>query len=60
MYTKQCRILNKQSLTKWFEINKRARQGDILLPTLFAIYINNHAKEIIKLNLGIDLATTGS
>ena len=42
-------------LTSWFEVNNGVRQGDTLSPTLFAIYNHILAKEIINLNLGINI-----
>ena len=56
MYTKTMSCIKINNfLTKWFEVNNGVRQGDPLSPTLFAIYINNLAKEIINLNLGINI-----
>ena len=56
MYTKTMSCIKINNfLTKWFEVNNGVRQGDTLSPTLFAIYINNLAKEIINLNLGINI-----
>lgn len=39
--------------TDWFQCNSGVRQGDVLSTTLFSIYINDLAKEIKDLNLGI-------
>ena len=56
MYTKTMSCIKINNfLTKWFEVNNGVRQGDTLSPTLFAIYINNLAKEIINLNLAINI-----
>ena len=39
--------------TEWFQTLYRVRQGDNLLPTLFNIYINDPAEELIIMHLGI-------
>lgn len=39
--------------TEWFDTSMGVRQGDSMSPTLFAIFINDLAKEIKKLNCGI-------
>ena len=41
--------------TPWFEANMGIRQGDCLSSTLFALFINDLAIEIKKLNKGIDI-----
>ena len=56
MYTKTMSCIKINNfLTKWFEVNNGVRQDDTLSPNLFVIYINNLAKEIINLNLGINI-----
>ncbi len=40
-------------LTDWFSTESGIRQGDSLSPTLFAICINNLAKELKELDMGI-------
>ncbi len=47
------KINKKQS--EWFICTSRVDQGDILSTTLFNIYINDLAKEIKDLNIGISI-----
>ena len=41
--------------TEWFAVRSGVRQGDSISPTLFALYLNEFAKEIKQLNLGVKL-----
>jgi hypothetical protein len=41
--------------TPWFEATMGVRRGDCLSSTLFALFINDLAFEIKKLNKGIDI-----
>lgn len=41
--------------TNWFTVNNGVRQGDTLSTTLFLIYINDLAKHLNDLGLGIDI-----
>ena len=52
--TESCVQLN-DIYTDWFNIESGVRQGDSLSPTLFALYVNDLAKGLNKLNLGIDI-----
>ena len=44
-------------LTDWFETESGVRQGDVLSPTLFGLFINDLANVVTELGLGIDLGT---
>ena len=39
------------NFTEWFQVNMRVKQGCVLSPTLFSIYVNDLAHEIKKLML---------
>ena len=54
MNSKACVKLNDK-FTEWFTITAGVRQGDILSPNLFSLYINDLAEEIKQLNCGIAL-----
>ena len=43
-------------LTDWFEVGSGVRQGDSLSPTLFSVFINDLAKEISDMKLGVKFA----
>ena len=47
------RLQNK--FTDWFQVNAGVRQGDTLSPTLFSLFINDLAKSLKELNLGVHL-----
>ena len=50
--TESCIRLNGMC-SEWFNVNNGVRQGDNVSPTLFSLYINELAKEINSLNLGV-------
>ena len=49
-----CVKVNGQ-LTDWFSVTSGVRQGDNLAPTLFAIFVNDIASDINRLNLGVPI-----
>ena len=51
-HTQSCIQLNDM-FTDWFSVSSGVKQGDNVSPTLFALYINELAKEINGLNLGV-------
>jgi hypothetical protein len=53
--TTQSAVLIGRSLTDWFDINVGVRQGDVLSPILFSLFINGIADDIKKRGLGIKL-----
>ena len=54
IYSKTLSCIRLNSLlTDWFETESGVKQGDNLSPTLFSIYIDDLAKEIKDLNLGL-------
>ena len=50
-----CTVSINNCLTEWFPVRQGLKQGCGMSPTLFAIYINDLAEEISRLNCGIDL-----
>lgn len=42
-------------VTDWFQTPYGVKQGDVLSPTLFAIFINNLAKEVKEVNVGVNV-----
>jgi hypothetical protein len=46
-------------LTEWFTIETGVRQGCVLSPLLYALFINGLVKEINALHLGIDISEKG-
>ena len=56
--TESCVRLNNSLLSEWFLVENGVRQGDSLSPTLFSLYINELAKSINNLNLGIKVGNS--
>ncbi len=51
----ECCIKINNMLSEWFLVNNGVRQGDNLSPTLFSLYVNELAKEIRNMNLGLKI-----
>ena len=49
------RVILQQYSTEYFDCPMGVKQGDCLSPTLFAIFINDLANEIIDTDIGVEL-----
>jgi len=49
----KCTVRVNNELTPWFEVEAGVKQGCILCPSLFSVYINDLAERINSLNCGI-------
>ena len=49
------RVILNNMATDWFDCPLGLKQGDIISPTLFAIYINDLAEEIKESGIGIEI-----
>ena len=50
-----CSVRVNGAHTEWFDVELGVKQGCILSPTLFSIFINDLAVEIKELGLGVDI-----
>lgn len=46
-------VKGNEALTEWFSTFSLVKQGDVLSPTLFAVFINNLAWEVKQLGKGV-------
>ena len=49
-----CSVNVNNTLTDWFSVNSGIKQGCILSPTLFAMYIDDLVQEVNHKHLGVD------
>ena len=47
----KCTVDIDHNLTEWFDVNSGVKQGCILSPTLFAMYIDDLVKELKARNV---------
>ena len=52
--TESCIRINNM-LSEWFTVINGVRQGDTLSPTLFSLFVDELAKEIKNMNIGIKI-----
>ena len=51
----ECAIKLNGNMTEWFNVNSGLKQGCVLSPVLFNIFINNLFTDIKALDIGIDI-----
>ncbi len=51
----QCSVRLNGVLSDWFSATMGLKQGCLLSPLLFSIYINNLAEEIKAMNIGVNI-----
>ena len=51
----RCTVRVNNDLTSWFDVEAGVKQGCILSPTLFSVYINDLTERINSLNCGINI-----
>ena len=54
----ECAVRLNGSLSKWFKVPNGVKQGCVLSPSLFAIFLNDLAEDIINLHCGIKVGDT--
>ena len=51
----ECAVRINGELSSWFGVNNGVKQGCLLSPTLFAVYLNDLAEGINGLNHGVTM-----
>ena len=48
-----CSVKVNDYMTDWFSVNQGVKQGCVLSPTLFSLYVNDLADEVSNMNIGV-------